>query len=72
MVQVMCETCEPFDISEELCADILQLAVDEEMLALVARASRRVGRAGGCLKITSVQEMLALANDEKRLQEGGS
>jgi len=67
----MCESCEPFAIAEELCADILQLEVEEEVRALVAATSRRVARAGGCLKITSMQEMLTLADNERRLQEAG-
>jgi len=66
MVQVICESCAPFDVSEELCADIELLAVDEEVLALVAAASRRVNRAGERLRIASMEEMLMLARDQER------
>jgi len=66
MVQVMCESCAPFDIAEELCADMEMLAVDAEVLTLVAAASRRVSRAGERLKLTSMEEMLVIANDQNQ------
>jgi len=66
MVQVICESCGPFDIAEELSADIEMLAVDAEVLALVAAASRRVRRAGERLKLTSMEEMLVIANNQNR------
>ena len=67
MVQVMCESCAPFDITEELCADIERLAIDDEVLTLVAAASRRVRRAGERLTLTSMEEMLVVANDQNQL-----
>jgi hypothetical protein len=72
IVQVMCESCAPFDIAEELCADIELLGVDQEVLAFVTGASRRVNRAGGRLKIESMQEMLMCADDEQRLRENSA
>ena len=71
MVQVMCESCAPFDIAEELCADIKLLEVDAAILALVAATSRKVNEAGGCLKITSMQEILACVDGETASQERG-